>query len=313
MHKNLAAYLSELIPKLSREGIVLLSEQEIAYGIQLVLSKDKQKNSLNVYYSEKKGISLVPGGQKGGNLYSFLHSISGQTKESVVEPSFHEWQSWIGSDECGKGDYLGGLVVSAFLVHRNETAQLRKLGVTDSKNLRDERLTKIAMEIYRLFPKRIACIVLKPQKYNEIYSAMQSQGKNLNDLLAWQHSKVISELVDKNASLDGILVDQFSKSMKVKKLLLAKEVSIPIVERPKAEADIAVATASILSRYQFLQLHASLARFFNTEIPLGTSKGTCLAAKKFVSMYGKERLREIAKLHFVTTKAVLEAPPTEIA
>jgi ribonuclease HIII len=308
MHKELSNYLSHLIPELNAKGIQISETHEMKYGVQLVLERDLERNPLNIYYSEKRGISVVTGGKSNTRLFALLSSLN--TKEPVSESTqhgFHEWNSWIGSDECGKGDYLGGLVVCAFALKREEIPQLKKLGVQDSKNLKDPEICRLAREVYRLFPSRISAIVLKPKKYNEIYASMTVQGKNLNDLLAWQHSSVIRDLLQKLPAPDGILVDQFSKSMKVKAALKKAEISIPVIERPKAEQDMAVATASILARYQFLQMRDSLARFYKLEIPLGTNPRVYAAARKFVSSFGKDRLDEIAKLHFVTTKKIFHA------
>ncbi|MDZ4121127.1 MAG: ribonuclease HIII [Candidatus Cloacimonadaceae bacterium] len=306
MHKALEEYLAHLIPELHTSGIIIRNEKALDYGTQLLLQCGEEKNTVNLYYSEKKGISVVLGGSKTNQLYNTLQNLmQPSVAKQLSSVDFHHWNSWIGSDECGKGDYLGGLVVCGFAVQRNELQSLKKLGVTDSKKLKDERLIQMALEIYKLYPKRISCIVLKPLKYNELYASLKAQGKNLNDLLAWQHSAVIKELIQRDASVEGALVDQFSRSMKVKHGLEKQSVTVPIVERPKAESDIAVAAASILARYQFLQLHQSLARYYKTAIPLGAGANVNKAARDFIGIYGSERLKEIAKLHFVSTKKVL--------
>lgn len=306
MHKELSIYLSQLIPELEAKGIQITQTHELQYGVQLVLERDLERNPLNIYFSEKRGISVVVGGKTNTRLHALLATLNSRepVQESALQ-GFHEWNSWIGSDECGKGDYLGGLVVCAFAVQRTEASQLRKLGVQDSKNLKDVEICKIAKQIYLHYPQRISAIVLKPQKYNEIYASMKLQGKNLNDLLAWQHSSVIQNLLQKLPAPDGILVDQFSKSMKVKAALKKAEIKTPVIERPKAEQDLAVAVASILARYQFLQMRDSLARFYKLEIPLGTNTRVYAAAREFVKKYGKDRLDEIAKLHFVTTQRII--------
>ncbi len=306
MHKELSTYLSHLIPELKAKGIHILEERELQYGVQLLLERNGESNPINIYYSEKRGISTVPAGKRTTQLYSLLAALSPlRAVSSTKVHAFHEWQSWIGSDECGKGDYLGGLVVCAFAVKKEDVSVLRGLGIKDSKILKDTELIKIAKQIYRLYPERIAVIALKPKKYNEIYASMKAQNKNLNDLMAWQHSTVIRDLIAKNTSVDGVLVDQFSKSMKVKAALNKAGIKTPVIERPKAESDVAVAAASILARYQFLQMRDSLAKFYQLEIPLGTNPRVYAAAKKFVSTYGDQRLDEIAKLHFVTTQRII--------
>src|SRR5690606_16239466 len=50
----------------------------------------------------------------------------------------------LGSDEAGKGDYFGPLVVAAVCVAPEQEARLRAAGITDSKKLRDERAATLA-------------------------------------------------------------------------------------------------------------------------------------------------------------------------
>ena len=47
----------------------------------------------------------------------------------------------IGSDEAGKGDYFGPLVVVAVRADTKERAELARSGVADSKTLSDERVS----------------------------------------------------------------------------------------------------------------------------------------------------------------------------
>ncbi len=310
MHKAISEFLSHQMAEFHKIGISIIKEKELPYGVQLTLSRGLQKNILNIYYSEKRGISLVPGGSDKTDLYQYLQSL--QTLKQAIIPlrQCHTWKRWIGSDECGKGDYLGGLVVCAYAMEIEDIPVLTKTGVRDSKNLKDKDIVQIAKQLYKLYPKRIACISLKPVKYNEIYAKMQIQKKNLNDLLAWQHSTIIKELLDKGFPADGVLVDQFSKSMKVKTALEKLGIDVPIVERPGAEDDLAVAAASILARYQFLAQKDELKQFFELDLPLGSSSTTTKAAQVFVRKYGVQRLNEIAKIHFITTQKVLAGNTT---
>jgi ribonuclease HIII len=50
---------------------------------------------------------------------------------------------YTGSDESGKGDYFGPLVVAGVnLVDVDTGNQLKKLGIADSKTLKDQRITR---------------------------------------------------------------------------------------------------------------------------------------------------------------------------
>lgn len=302
MHKAIETELSHLIPVLRQHGFELGQSQEIPWGVQLRLSKAGVALVLNVYFSEKKGLSRVPGGKRDSSGFRELEAILCGTAATVETGlPLHDWRHWCGSDECGKGDYFGALVVAAFAVSEQDIPRLKALGIQDSKRIKDPQIKEIAKHLYSEFPLAISCLVLKPVKYNEIYANMKSQGKNLNDLLAWQHSTVITELYNRIEGLQGALVDQFSPSKKVQRLLKPRLPLFPVIERTGAEADLAVAAASIIARYQFVQTHEALRRYYKLEFPLGASSAVKKTAEEFISKYGFRRLGEAAKLHFVTT------------
>ena len=62
MHKEIEIYLSHLLPELQKAGISIDEQQEIDYGVQLRVSRHNYKSILNIYYSQKKGISTIPMG-----------------------------------------------------------------------------------------------------------------------------------------------------------------------------------------------------------------------------------------------------------
>ncbi len=304
MNKQISEFLAQLLPLAAAQDIHMVGESEVPYGIQVKFQRGADTCPLNLYYSTKKGISKILGGKKTTALYASLAKLLEMEVSTAKSIDMHQWRHWIGSDECGKGDYFGTLVVCAFAADESIVPALKKLGIMDSKKLRDPQIVDIAKKVYQLYPQRISCISLKPLKYNEIYQSMQSQKKNLNDLLAWLHSTAILELLAKHPSTDGVLVDQFSNSMKVKRALTAKKIEVPVVERHGAEADIAVATASIVARYQFLQAMDAQSRFYKITFPKGAGSRIPVVAKEFVKQYGFNRLGEVAKLHFVTTNQI---------
>lgn len=302
MDKHIETYLSQLLPELARRGINISNQREIAYGLQLRLERDADTATLNIYYSLKKGVSQVLS-QAGNPLKTELEELLGGKAEEPVG-DFHTWERWIGSDECGKGDYFGSLVVAAFALDADSVQDIRSLGVSDSKKLTDAQIKTIAHNLYERYSERIACIVIKPLRYNEIMADMQSRKENLNDLLAWQHGTAILELLNKVPLVQGVLVDQFSRSKKVSQYLRGKELAIPVEERPKAEADPAVAAASVIARYQFLQSRQAMDRHYQMKFPLGSGKNVLQPAKAFADKFGWDRLAEVAKLHFVTSRDV---------
>jgi ribonuclease HIII len=80
---------------------------------------------------------------------------------------------------------------------------------------------------------------------------------------------------------------------------------IRLVQHPKAEADLAVAAASILARAEFLHRLQRLSHEVGTALPKGASPTVELAARMVVKKHGRERLGAVAKLHFKTTERVV--------
>ena len=312
MHQAIEHHLADLLPQLAQHGIAGAGQREIPYGVQLSLAKNNQEVKLNIYYSPKKGISQVLSGKPGTALKNLVQALlEGSQPLPPAELALHHWQAWIGSDECGKGDYFGAPVVCAFAYDRSLDSEFKRLGVKDSKELHREDIQRIAMHLYQRHPGRIACIALKPVKYNDLIASFKKQARNLNHLLAWLHGTAILELLPKRPDTQGILVDQFSVSKRVCGYLKEKQCPVPCLERPQAESDPAVAAASILARYQFIQARESLDRFYQMKLPLGASNQVIAAALEFCRKYGFDRLGEVAKLHFVTTEKVRQAllPP----
>jgi ribonuclease HIII len=67
-----------------------------------------------------------------------------------------------------------------------------------------------------------------------------------------------------------------------------------------------VAAASILARDAFLQWLNKWSGLVGLELPKGASSQVIEAGKLFVRRWGRQRLADVAKLSFRTTKQVLE-------
>jgi ribonuclease HIII len=305
MNKKIQECLADLLPICSKEGLQMTNEREIPYGVQLEFTSGESSILLNVYYSEKKGISKVVNASKHKEFKAKLERILNLApKAEAVTIALHNWKHWIGSDECGKGDYFGPLVVCGFYLEEKDRAKLVKLGVCDSKKLRKDKLIEVAKALYHDFPDSIECLVLKPQKYNELYANFANQKKNLNDLLAWCHSKILDSLIKRHTGIEGVFIDQFSTAKKASALLKKLHPDMAITERPDGERDLAVAAASIIARYQLLMSFQSMNKFYKLKFPMGAGKGVIEAAQAYIAQYKKERLGEVAKLHFKTTKEI---------
>ena len=63
---------------------------------------------------------------------------------------------------------------------------------------------------------------------------------------------------------------------------------IELVQRHRAEADLAVAAASILARDEFVKRLAALEKEFEMKLPKGASAAVDAAAKEFMEKHGVE-------------------------
>ena len=95
--------------------------------------------------------------------------------------------------------------------------------------------------------------------------------------------------------------DQFAHDKGViGKALMKLGRSIELVQRHKAEEDLAVAAASILARNEFVTRLRGLGQTIRNHFPKGASAAVDAAAKEFVVKHGAEKLNEVAKTHFRT-------------
>lgn len=201
----------------------------------------------------------------------------------------------IGVDESGKGDYFGPLVIAACYVGPEHLAELD--GVKDSKKLTDPMALRLAVQIKQTCPHAI--VAIGPAKYNELYGKF----RNLNKLLAWGHARAIENVLEQHPC-ELVISDQFADPAGLKRQLFEKGRTIRLESRVRAEADIAVAAASILARAEFLRRLRKLSEDFGVQLPKGATSVVDVA-KRFVKAHGSDKLGEVAKLHFKTTQQVL--------
>ena len=203
----------------------------------------------------------------------------------------------IGVDESGKGDYFGYLVVAGVLVDSSSEKTLKELGVKDSKMLKDSSVLKLSTGIRKICKYDI--VRISPEKYNKLHGKF----KNLNKLLAWGHAQVIENLLQKNDA-DHVITDKFGDEKYLKDALKEKGKKVKLIQKIKAESDMAVAAASVLARAEFLRTLKMLSMEVGYSLPKGATHVE-EAAKELVKKYDESVLDFVAKKHFKTTKRVL--------
>jgi len=227
--------------------------------------------------------------------------------EHILDPTMLEPR--IGVDESGKGDFFGPLVVAGVFIDEAAARNMMEIGVRDSKLIKsDARIGDIAKEI-RATDGCVANIVtINPEKYNQLQAKMG----NVNDLLGWGHARVIENLLERVDAANGgpgcrkAISDQFGNKRIVQDALMARGKKIELVQRHKAESDLAVAAASIIARDEFVRRLHKLGKEFGVELPKGASMAVEEAGRELVSKHGREALSKVAKMHFRTSQKVLE-------
>jgi ribonuclease HIII len=298
MQQELSDYISWLLQETEKQNITLIDSRDIPYGQQLKFADSKSEIPVNIYYSARKGISVVIGGSKQGQLFSDLNLLI--FKSRISPEKQHNWQRWAGTDESGKGDFFGPLVVCGFIMERKFEKKFSELGVQDSKRLSDEKVRKIAEYLYSNHRRNFDVIALQPRKYNELYEQFKQQGKKLNELLAWMHGRVILNLNNKN-QFEGAVIDKFAKDSTLKNSLSDLK-KLKLIQRYRAEDDPAVACASIIARYNFVKYLKEFSQKYDMEFPLGAGKNVVEFARLFTSKLSKAELFEVAKIHFKNYK-----------
>lgn len=297
MNKELLYYSARFIEQAQKHALVLEDEQSIPYGVQLKLYNNANKSVIvNIYHSQKKGFSIVVGGKRDNPLREMITQITNEINHPI-EP-LHDWQTWLGTDESGKGDFFGPLVVVGFVADQTNMDRYISLGIKDSKKITDKEIIEKAKLIYHSGIGRVEKVILSPSKYNELYGKFVNQGKKLNELLGWMHARVVVN-TSRNTAIDGVVIDKFAQKRTVRNAILAvKKLSFMMVE--EGERDIAVAAASILARYHFLKALEQMKEKYEMKFPKGASNKVKEAATEFARKYGKEKLEEVAKIHFKT-------------
>ena len=221
-----------------------------------------------------------------------------------------------GVDESGKGDFFGPLCIAGVYVNEVVINAWKDLGVRDSKNISSDKKISDLAEKIRTTP---GCVVDSVVVGNEAYNRLYEKMKSVNTLLAWGHARVIENLMGKRYQMNPppvkAISDQFAASKSViEKALMAQGKEIQLVQRHKAEEDIAVAAASILARDEFVKGLAKLEQQFQLKFPKGAGDLVDKAAKEFVETRGAGELQRVSKLHFRTAlraQGLPEPPKTE--
>jgi len=268
-------------------------------SVQYAFWRAKTSEYNATFYNSGK---LLIQGADVSNIVTDIENLLGMSTTAVLATASKELGldipvCHIGSDESGKGDFFGPLVVAAVLVDKENIEILQKAGIKDCKKVDDKFINKMSAVIKNNCV--FSVITINPAKYNELYQKL----KNLNLLLAWGHARAIENILEKQ-DCDFALSDKFGDDKLIKNALMKKGKNIQLEQRHRAESDIAVAAASIIAREQFLKGISEISVKYGFEIPKGASDKVLQTAKKIAEKYSKEELKNAVKTHFKTYSQV---------
>ena len=270
-----------------------------------------------LYEKEKHGKrKLCVQGSKAEDFVLFVlepHVLGAATLgyETILNPDLVAPHA--GSDESGKGDYFGPLVVCCAYTDEALSEKMQEMGVKDCKQMSDKSVLTAGAKLRALLgPTGYAVVKLGPAAYNRLYSKI----KNINRMLAWAHGTAIEELLEKRQSCPRVVVDQFAPTEStILRALKTRGKAIKVEQRHKAESDIAVAAASVIAREIFLRDIMKMGEEIfgppaegRENVPAGSSDPRVRAlAEEMVRKEGPVWLMNHVKAHFQTTDNVLAA------
>ena len=138
-------------------------------------------------------------------------------------------------------------------------------------------------------------VILNPRSYNKLYSKLQREGKSLNDMMAWAHSVVIKELIEKiEFKKVKVVIDKFDFEKTEYRLENVDKRNLEIIQKSGGESEIPVAAASIIAKYLF-ELEVDK---LNEKYQINLRK----VKPKDISL---DVLPTVAKVHFKNIKNIL--------
>ncbi len=271
------------------------------YNFEVDLKNSLEKVKLLVYFGSK-GIKTVIQGNKETDFYRKINELLFGEKLFETQPlEIQEPERYIGTDESGKGDYFGPLVICGVYVDKETSARLKKIGVRDSKELSESSIRKISSEIKKISAGSYNLIVINPEKYNQLYERV----KNVNRLLGWAHAKVLENLLVQ-CSAEEAISDKFGDESFIRSSLQERGKNILLHQLTKAERYTAVAAASILAREKFSDWFEAQRKVLGIELPKGASVTVEKTANDIKDKFGEAKLKELVKIHFRTTNKIIK-------
>jgi len=275
---------------------ITLQDEEIerlkSYIEEYGLSRIPVKSRYELLRIKDRGIEMIL--YKSGRL---VYNDSSEMRRIIDEilKIENEYTYILGTDEAGKGEWYGPLIVECVALKPREIDELRKIGVRDSKKLGKRRLLDLGDRLVRSKFIRKP-LILMPETYNRSYRKFRLEGKTLNDLMAWAHARAIKDLIGKlKYERLKIIIDKFDLKKTEFRLRDLDKTGIEVVQKIRGESEIPVATASILAKYIFEKQVDELDKKFGIDL-----------RKSRPDEIPREILPYVSKIHFKNVRKVIK-------
>jgi len=202
---------------------------------------------------------------------------------------------YIGIDDAGRGPVIGPMILAGVLADEDQVAQLKKLGVKDSKMLTPKQREFLASRI-----KKIVADAKIVQVSAAEIDEMLGSGTNLNKVEAQKMAEVINGL-NKGAKEIEVIIDCPSVNIESWKNYLAQYINAPekIKLRCEHKADVnhaIVSAASILAKVTRDAEVEKIRKKYDVECGSGyPADPVCVAFLR------TPKARELARLGFIRT------------
>jgi len=233
---------------------------------------------------------LVIQSSSSGTLSDILFGTEQRRQEASLS-------RWIGTDHAGSSDYFGPVTFAGVLFNRDHESELVAMGLRDPKELTPLALQMLIAQINLLCPHSLFSVTAT--QYNRVHERF-----GLHRLLGWGHAKAIENLLGKEPCSQAVS-HQFAEEKFIREALQEKGREITLIQRHHAEDNLAVAAASLLARESQKKALEELSAKYSVALPRGARWEAVSAGRAFVVQFGKAKLKDVAKEHFVTTDYIL--------
>ncbi len=197
----------------------------------------------------------------------------------------------IGTDEVGKGEFMGPLVVGSVLLRsKRERAFARLQGAMDSKLLSQSQINDVFARISKF---KHSVRMLSPRDFNKQFN------NNLTSIMVSLHMRCIASLAPFSKGRCAVIIDKFGGSeasdtliSEIKQVFGSQEVDVVI--EPRAEAHPSVSCASIIAKHEYMRWILSHSQ--STGIDLGK------ATRSRMLEFDEGFLRNVCKLKYLKRK-----------